>query len=108
MTQSFKHSASVQGTVDYENSTKIGLGVSGSYGYEDTSSKTFTVTCTEGSDDLGGCFIEYVDNIVTDKGYYSGKGDGYLFHLFRLTSGTNIKLHSIWKTENEHRFNHEI
>lgn len=77
VTQSFKHSASVQGTVDYENSTKIGLGVSGSYGYEDTSSKTFTVTCTEGSDDLGGCFIEYVDNIVTDKGYYSGKGDGY-------------------------------
>lgn len=77
VTQSFKHSASVQGDASYGDSKKIGLGVSGSYGYENTTSKTFNVTCTEGSDDLGTCFIEYVDGIVTDDGYYSGKGNGY-------------------------------
>lgn len=63
-TATFKQSYSVSSS---SNSTweKVGYGVSGSYGDEVTHTETFSVTKTTGSDDLGDCWMTYMDNTIT-------------------------------------------
>ena len=64
-TASFKQSFSVSFT-NYVWK-KIGLGVSGSYGTEGTNTESVSVTRTLGSDDLGDCWHNYVDNVITSS-----------------------------------------
>lgn len=73
--QSFKHSSSVQANAS-GTLKKIGLGVSGSYGEEKSVTSHFKYQVNHGADDMGDCFLEYADNIVTNKGIFT-KGAGY-------------------------------
>ena len=72
VTKAFKQSFSVSLSANGSFWEKCGLGVSGSYGVEHTESKSFTVTKTTGSDDLGDCDLNYVDNIIIASTEHDG------------------------------------
>ena len=63
----FKYTNSVTASSTGEvgvSGVKIGLGVSGTYGNESTVSTTYSVTRTDGSDDMGMILVDYVDPII--------------------------------------------
>lgn len=63
-TQTFRNSLSVTASVTAgSNAVKGSLGVTGAT--EKSSTSKFTVTTTHGADELGSCFIDYTDNIIT-------------------------------------------
>lgn len=90
-TTNFKQSFSVTATQQNEMgatleevlSLKRGLGVSGTYGQEKTTTNVITISKTEKSDDLGACSVEFVDNIVTGRSatdyYLKRYGTGKFF-----------------------------
>ena len=69
-TTGFKYTDSVTATTSGEANAygvKIGLGVSGTYGNEATVSTNYSVTRTDGADDMGMIIVEYVDNVILSE-----------------------------------------
>lgn len=64
MTGSFKQSFAVSYNETDNTWEKHGLGVSGTYGSEEVENESFNITRTYASDELGDCWLSYMDNII--------------------------------------------
>ena len=79
-TKTFKHAATI-GLNAEGKWEKLGLGLSFSYNNEKTETKQFSVSYTEGSDDLGFFPIGFEESIITECGNYEER-KGYQLKRF--------------------------
>jgi len=75
--QSFSVGKSSNAEVGIDKIIKFGLGVTGSFGGENTWKESYTYTYTKGSDDLGSSQINYIDNYILATETRNGKA-GYV------------------------------